>query len=110
MGTQSIGGLIMNFNQVIDALKNGECVRRKNWNSKIITKQVPSVIPEEVIPRMTSLNERTKHIILCTCKNIKYNNQLLMIDLETGDAEQYAPPISDINAEDWEIFDIPVNG
>lgn len=101
----------MSFGEAIAALKNGECVRRKSFDEGvIITKQVPSVIPEEIIPRMTSLNEHTKHIILNTCKHIKYNNQLLAIHLLTGDAEQYAPSISDINAKDWEIFDIPVRG
>lgn len=101
----------MSFGEAIAALKNGECVRRKSFDEGvIITKQVPSVIPEDIIPKMTSLNERTKHIILSTCKNIKYNNQLLAINLLSGDAEQYAPSIKDINAKDWEIFDIPVRG
>lgn len=94
----------MTFGEALKALDDGYCVHRKGLINIIITKQVPASIPEEVIPKMTSLNAETKQIILSTCKSIHYNNQMLIINLVTGYATQYMPDANDLAADDWCII------
>ncbi len=91
----------MTFGGALAALNNGECVYRKNCIWNIYSKQVPSNINADIIPKMTSLNDRTKDILINTCKRINYNNQILVINLSTGDATQYIPTAKDLQAEDW---------
>lgn len=91
----------MTFGNALNQCINNVCICRKSKLEEIITAQVPAEITEDIIPKMTSLNDNTKEILLATCKKIKYHNQFLKINLKTGEATQYIPTSEDMCANDW---------
>lgn len=95
----------MSFGDAIEALKFGFAVRRSGWNGKglWVIKQVPAHITEEVIPKMQSLPQSAKDLILSGKKFIDYTSQCLIYNENTGRADSWVPSISDVFAEDWEI-------
>lgn len=96
----------LNFGEVIEALKSGLAVRRKGWNGKglFIVKQVPSHITGNIIPKMQSLPQSAKDILMKRENpHIDYTNQMLIIHPD-GRADSWVPSSSDIFAEDWEII------
>lgn len=95
----------MSFGMAIEALKNGYAVRRLGWNGKglYVFKQVPASIDKDVIPRMQSLPQQAKEIILQTTEHIDYTSQCLIFNSKTGRADSWVPSISDVFADDWQI-------
>lgn len=95
----------MSFGIAIEALKFGLAIRRKGWNGKglIVFKQVPAHITEEIIPKMQSLPQSAKDLILKGKGLIDYTSQCLIYNENTGRADSWVPSISDVFAEDWEI-------
>lgn len=95
----------MTFGDAIEILKQGGAIRRRGWNDKglFVIKQVPAHIESNVIPKMQSLPQSAKDIIMSR-KNgeIFYTDQMLIID-QNGRADSWVPSINDIFAEDWEI-------
>lgn len=94
----------LSFGTVISALKVGFVAYRKGWNGKglFVFKQVrATIIGEEIIKKMTSLNDLSKQLILQTNGSIDYCNQCLIYNANTGEANSWVPSISDIFAEDW---------
>ena len=94
-----------NFGSAIEILKQGGAIRRKGWNGKglFVVKQVPAHITEEIIPKMQSLPQSAKDIIMAReNKYIDYTNQMLIINPD-GRADSWVPSSSDVFAEDWEI-------
>lgn len=93
------------FSVALTLLKNGFVVRRKGWNGKglWVIKQVPAHITEEIIPKMQSLPQSAKDLILNGNKFIDYTSQCLIYNENTGRADSWVPSISDVFAEDWEI-------
>ena len=86
-------------------MKAGLAVRRKGWNGKglFIVKQVPSHITSDIIPKMQSLPQSAKDILIKRENpHIDYTNQMLIIHPD-GRADSWVPSSSDIFAEDWEI-------
>lgn len=96
----------MNFGMTITALILGHAVRRKGWNGKniYVVKQVPQSIPSDVIPKMNSLPQSAKDKILAGIGHIDYMSQCLIINEITGRADSWVPSISDVFADDWEIY------
>lgn len=97
----------MNFGKAIEALKAGEAVQRSGWNGKglFVIKQVPAHITEDIIPKMQSLPQRAKDLILASeNKYIDYTNQMLIIN-PNGRADSWVPSSSDVFAEDWQIVE-----
>lgn len=95
----------MNFGEVIEALKTGLAARRKGWNGKglFIVKQVPSHITGDIIPKMQSLPQSAKNILMSRENpHIDYTNQMLIINPD-GRADSWVPSSSDVFAEDWEV-------
>ena len=97
----------MTFAEVIKGLKNGQNFTRifsPVLSGKFITMQIPADIPTDVIPKMTSLNDRAKNILgtVGDCQ-IHYRNQVLMvkIDGKENTATNYMPTWEDIFADDW---------
>ena len=98
----------MIFAEVIEGLKNGQNFTRFNssfLNGKFITMQIPTDIPTDVIPKMTSLNDGAKAIIgtVGDCQ-IHHRNQVLMVNQVDGEeniATYYMPTWEDIFADDW---------
>lgn len=97
----------MDFGKVIEALKSGLAVRRKGWNGKgmFVVKQIPSHIEGGIIPKMQSLPQSAKNILMSRENaHIDYTNQMLIINPD-GRADSWVPSSSDLFAEDWEVVE-----
>ena len=95
----------MNFGMAIMALKAGFPIRRKGWNGEglMVFKQVPAHIESDVIPKMQSLPQSAKDLIMKDKGFIDYTSQCLIYNENTGRADSWVPSISDMFADDWEI-------
>lgn len=95
----------MSFGIAIQALKFGLAIRRAGWNGKglFVIKQVPAHIDSDIIPKMQSLPQSAKDLILKGNGFIDYTSQCLIYNENTGRADSWTPSISDVFAEDWEI-------
>lgn len=95
----------MTFGDAIEILKQGGAVRRMGWNGKglFVIKQVPAHIESNIVPKMTSLSQSAKDLILAAKGFIDYTSQCLIYNENTGRADSWTPSISDVFAEDWEI-------
>lgn len=83
----------------------GLAIRRAGWNGKglFVVKQIPAHITEEIIPKMQSLPQSAKDIIMSReNKALDYTSQMLIINPD-GRADSWVPSVSDVFAEDWEI-------
>lgn len=96
---------LMTFGDAIEVLKQGGVIRRAGWNGKglWVIKQVPAYITKEIIPKMQSLPQSAKDLILKGKGFIDYTSQCLIYNENTGRTDSWIPSISDIFAEDWEI-------
>ena len=97
----------VNFGEVITALKEGKMASRMGWNGSnmFIVKQIPSEIPQDIIPRLQSLPQSAKDLMAGYSHTpLKYQNQMLIIKSD-GTADSWVPSSSDIFAEDWVIKD-----
>lgn len=93
------------FGTAVLYLKAGMAVRRAGWNGKglFIVKQVPSHIEGDIIPKMQSLPQSAKNILMSRENpHIDYTNQMLIINPD-GRADSWVPSVSDVFAEDWEV-------
>ncbi len=98
--------LSMSFGMAIQALKFGLAIRRRGWNGKnlMVFKQVPAHIGGEIIPKMQSLPQKAKNLIINGINFIDYTNQCLVYNRKTGKADSWVPSISDVFADDWSII------
>lgn len=95
----------MNFGEAIEALKQGKAIQREGWNGKglFVVKQVPAHITEDIIPKMQSLPQSAKDILMSRVSpHIDYTNQMLIINPD-GRADSWVPSVSDVFAEDWKV-------
>lgn len=95
----------MTFGDAIEILKQGGAIRRRGWNGKglFVVKQVPARIKSDVIPKMQSLPQSAKDLILKGKGFVDYTSQCLIYNENTGRADSWVPSVSDMFAEDWEI-------
>lgn len=97
----------MNFTEVIEGLQQGHNYTRSLWNGKkFITLQIPADISRDIIPKMTSLNDEAKELLLDHGDGmIHYRNQVLQVSFDNDDrqniATYYIPTWEDIFADDW---------
>lgn len=96
----------MDFKQVIDGLKEGKCFARTSWDERrVITKQIPADIPSEVIPKMQSLSNDAKTLVLSQGdRQMHYRTQVIQIKISASHANiatYYVPTWEDIFADDW---------
>lgn len=96
----------MDFKQVIDGLKEGKCFYRMAWDERrVITKQIPADIPSEIIPKMQSLSDNAKTLVLSQGdRQIHYRTQVIQIKVGASGANiatYYVPTWEDIFADDW---------
>lgn len=92
----------MDFGKAIEALKEGKLVSRSGWNGKglFVMKQIPAEIGLDIIPKMQSVQESAKELLIHRETTLKYENQMLIVK-EDGTADSWVPSSSDVFAEDW---------
>jgi Protein of unknown function (DUF2829) len=96
----------MNFGKAIESLKEGKKVAREGWNGKglFVFMQIPSEIPEEVIPKMQSLPQSVKDEFARRGGSISYSNQMALVN-PNNSINGWSPSSSDTLAEDWTIVE-----
>jgi len=94
------------FGQAVQALHEGKIVSRAGWNGKgmFIFRQVPSEVPVDVIPRMTSLPPAVKAKVLERGMPLRYQNQLAIVYPDNNVYGWVASP-SDVLESDWCIHE-----
>lgn len=98
------------FGTAIKFLKAGGAISRAVWRSeKFVVKQVLSIITADIIPKMQSLPQVAKDILMSR-KNphIGYTNQMLIIHPD-GQADSWQPTPEDIFAVDWKLVAPPTH-
>lgn len=98
------------FGTAIKFLKAGGAISRAVWRSeKFVVKQVLSIITADIIPKMQSLPQVAKDILMSR-KNphIGYTNQMLIIHPD-GQAVSWQPTSEDIFAVDWKLVVPPTH-
>lgn len=92
----------MSFGIAIEALKFGFAIRREGWKDKgiFVIKQIPAHIESDIIPKMQSLPQSAKDLILKGKGFIDYTSQCLIYNENTGRADSWVPSISDVFADD----------
>ena len=98
---------VFSFSEAIKLLQKGKTLRRSAWNGKnmFVIKQVPAHIESDIIPKMQSLPQSAKDLILGSKGFIDYTNQCLIYNGNTGQADSWVPSISDVFADDWELVE-----
>lgn len=97
----------MRFSEVLEALRNGERLVNASLSMKgaYIVRQVPQTVPQDIVPKMTSLPESAKEA--AKYGPIAYHDQVLLVewDNERGMsfATSYIPTWEDIFREDWTV-------
>ena len=94
----------LSFGSAVLLLNAGYSVRRKGWNGKgmFLIKQVPATIDGTIIPKMQSIPDQAKDLIMKFNCSINYQNQCLIYHESTGIADSWSPSITDAFATDWE--------
>lgn len=97
----------LTFEQILPLLKEGYAVRRSGWNGDglMVFKQVPAHINSDIIPKMQSLPDEAKRLILRSGDHIDYVSQCLIFNAHTGQANSWVPSISDVFANDWMLVE-----
>jgi hypothetical protein len=94
------------FGQALEALKQGKIVSRAGWNGNgmFIFRQVPSEVPVDVIPKMTSLPPAVKEVLAGRGLPLRYQNQLAIVYPDNNIYGWVASP-SDCLESDWCIHE-----
>lgn len=94
------------FRQVISMLINGFAVSRKSWpKTMFVVKQVESLVPSSVVPKMSSLSADAKAVV--GSNNLSYHSQCLVCTFDNDgnvSATSYTPSWLDIFANDWVLY------
>ena len=95
------------FGEAISAAKEGKRISREGWNGKgmFVFMQVPSEVPESIIPKMSSLPNDVKAELVRRGGSIRYQNQLAMVYPNNNIYGWVASP-SDCLESDWCIHDL----
>ena len=95
----------MNFGQVIEALKEGKCIKRTGWNGSnmFVFKHVPNTVSITFVPNMQSVPESAKLEFIKREEDIHYKNQMVIVKPDNT-IDSWVPSSSDVFAEDWVIL------
>lgn len=90
------------YGQVIEHLRGGGMASREGWNGKgmFIFRQVPSKVPAEVVPKMSSLPEAVKAEFAIQGISPHYQNQMVIVKPD-GSIDSWVASSSDTFAMDW---------
>lgn len=91
------------FAEVIDALVAGGVARRHCWKGGIyVFRQVPAMVPADVIPKMTSVPLLVKALLDENPNEpLIYRNQLASLNLVDREIHGWSPSAADVLATDW---------
>jgi len=96
---------LLNYGQAIEAMQNRKMVARKSWNGNMfVFKQIPAEIGLEIIPKMQSVPECVKSIVLERKVTLKYTHQMAVI-YGDGGVDSWVASSSDTFADDWVVLD-----
>ena len=95
----------MKFTEAKEILDRYGVISRRKWYSnmkvqKCLFFQIPTVIPYEVVEKMTSLPQGIKNILIEKRQNFRYINQLAELSSDNV-IQSYCLSVEDINANDW---------
>lgn len=98
----------MQFSTALDQLQQGNAVTRASWTpGTFVFMQVPSTVPAEIVPKMTSLPPQIKAIfaerIEFGLTSIHYEDFPAIVD-PGSTIRGYTPSVSDVLALDWEVY------
>lgn len=95
-----------NIGYAVAAAKEGKRIARIGWNGSgmFVFMQVPSEIPIETVPRMTSLPEPVRAEFVRRGQSLKYSNQFALVKQDNS-INGWAPSSADTLATDWIILD-----
>ena len=93
------------FGDAIEHLRNGGMVAREGWNGKgmYVFKQVPSTVPANIVPKMSSLPDGVKEYMVVEARTPRYRNQMA-ITTPDGYIDSWVASSSDTFATDWILF------
>ena len=96
----------LGFSAAVELLRRGFAVRRASWNSNLfVVKQIPAHIGKDIIPKMQSLPQSAKYLLMANTGFIDYMDQCIIIDKGIGQANSWSPSVCDVFAEDWALAD-----
>lgn len=100
----------MSFGQALVYLQAGVPCRRSGWRpitpavgAPFVFKQVPSEVPAAIIPKMTSLPQQVKDLVVARGLPLRYDNQFARVSAD-NEVSGYAPAPEDLLANDWEAI------
>lgn len=103
----------MKFGEALELLSDGYPVYRESWDSyTYIVKQINSNIIKDIVPKMQSLPDLAKKLVLENGDgSISYKQQCLKITIKDKGgngavATNYIPDWIDMFAEDWKVYGI----
>lgn len=93
---------LSNYGCAIEHMRNGGIISRVGWNGKgmYVFKQVPSRVPAEIVPKMSSLPESVKARMLSNETSPDYQNQMAIVKSD-GSIDSWVASSSDTFAGDW---------
>lgn len=95
---------LKDFSDALALLKEGRILTRSSWDKDLVVfRQVPAHINEQVVPKMQSLPEKAKQLILNNSAHISYSAQCLIYNIKTSEANSWSPSVEDIFATDWQV-------
>jgi hypothetical protein len=96
---------MMVYGEAIEAMRIGKCITRKSWNGGMVCKQISAAISSEIIPKMQSLSDTTKSILLNRgIAPLYYEDQMIIIK-PNGEINSWIANGSDTFATDWKVVE-----
>jgi len=90
------------FGEAIEHMRDGGYVRREGWNGTgmYAFKQVPSKVPANIVPKMSSLPQSVKDRMQLEGVSPDYQNQMVIVKPD-GSIDNWVASSSDTFALDW---------
>ena len=103
--TVGTGRELVSFGTATAAMKQGKMVARVGWNGKgmFAFRQVPSNVPEAIVPNMSSLPQPVKDELVRRGGDLNYSNQMCLVKPDNT-LNGWVPSAADILTADWVIL------
>jgi len=93
------------YGDAINHMLNGGAVQRKDWFKlgMYVFKQVPSKVPTDVVPKMSSLPDAIKDRMIADRIEPNYQNQMVIVKRD-GSIDSWVASSADTFATDWVLL------